>query len=322
MNFWLNKKVLVTGCTGLVGSWLSKHLCELGAEVTGLIRDAKPNTLLKQNGTQDIIKVVRGDLRDQALLERVINEHQIEVVFHLGAQTQVGIANRSPVSTFESNIKGTWTLLEAARQIGVKAFVVASSDKAYGVHESLPYNETAPLVGSFPYDVSKSCTDLITRCYAKSYGVPTATTRCGNIFGGGDLNFRRLIPDTIRLLVNNEVPVIRSDGKFVRDYIYVEDVVSAYLTTAEAVYNGKFHGEAFNFSLEDPKDVLEVVNELQDIIGTSFDPVIKNEASNEIREQYLSCAKAKELLGWTPKFTFNEAMTKTVEWYRKVYQDA
>jgi CDP-glucose 4,6-dehydratase len=262
---------------------------------------------------------VRGDLRDQALLERCLGEYEIDTVFHLAAQTIVGIANCNPISTFESNIQGTWALLEAARRSPrVKQIVIASSDKAYGDQETLPYDESTPLEGRHPYDVSKSCADLIAQAYAKSYGLPVSITRCGNFYGGGDLNWNRIVPGTIRSALKGERPVIRSDGKFIRDYFYVEDGAAAYMLLAERMAADRsLCGQAFNFSNEIQVTVLELVTLLLHTLASGLQPDVRNEASNEIRHQYLSAAKAKAVLGWKPLFTLEQGLALTVEWYKE-----
>jgi len=262
-QFWKDRKVFITGCTGLLGSWLTKTLVEKGADVIGLIRDLVPKSNLNWIGFNEKINVVRGELEDYLNLERALNEYEIDTVFHLGAQTIVSIANRNPLSTFESNIKGTWNLLEACRRTNtVTRVVVASSDKAYGVHKDLPYTETSPLLGYYPYDVSKSCTDLISVTYHKTYNLPVCVTRCGNFYGGGDLNFNRIVPGTIRTVIKNERPVIRSDGTFIRDYIFILDAVEAYLLLAEKMDDKGIHGEAFNFSNEIQISVLEITQKI------------------------------------------------------------
>jgi CDP-glucose 4,6-dehydratase len=262
---------------------------------------------------------VNGDVRSQSLLERVLGEYEIDTVIHLAAQTIVGIANRNPVSTFKTNIGGTWALLEACRRSPtVKQIVVASSDKAYGEHKQLPYNEDAPLTGRHPYDVSKSCADLIAQSYAATYDLPVAVTRCGNFYGGGDLNWNRIVPGTIRSVLRGQRPVIRSDGKFVRDYFYVEDGAAANLVLAEQLSrDNRLWGQAFNFSNESQVTVLEVVDRILKIMGSDFEPDVRNEAVNEIREQYLSAAKAREVLGWKPLFTLDDGLRHTIDWYRE-----
>lgn len=317
-NFWRDRPVLVTGGTGLVGVWLVERLLAHGADVTVVVRDWVPRRALLGPELLARVNVVRGDVCDQALLERTLGEYEVNTVVHLAAQTIVGIANRNPVSTFESNIRGTWTLLEACRRSPlVKQIVVASSDKAYGVHERLPYDESAPLQGVYPYDVSKSCGDLIAKCYATSYGLPVAITRCGNFFGGGDLNWNRIIPGTIRSVLRGERPVVRSDGSYVRDYFYVEDGAAAYMHLAEQLGGRpELRGEAFNFSNENQLTVLDVVRDVLAAMDSPLAPVILNEASNEIPKQFLSAAKARELLGWSPSFTFRQGLDRTIQWYR------
>jgi CDP-glucose 4,6-dehydratase len=316
-GFWLDRPTFVTGATGLVGGWLVRRLLEAGADVVCLVRDWVPQSELTQSGLIERVKVVRGDVREQATLERALGEYEIDTVIHLAAQTIVGIANRNPVSTFEANVAGTWALLEACRRSPlVKQIVVASSDKAYGEHERLPYSEEAPLVGRHPYDVSKSCADLIAQSYAHTYGLPVAVTRCGNFYGGGDLNWNRIVPGTVRSVLRGQRPVIRSDGRFVRDYFYVEDGAAANLTLAEHLArNPELRGEAFNFSNEIQVTVLELVERLLKLMGSELEPDIRNEASNEIRHQYLSAAKARRVLGWGPLFTLEEGLRRTVEWY-------
>jgi CDP-glucose 4,6-dehydratase len=319
MTFWKNRNVFVTGASGLLGSWMSEELVRRGANVTVLLRDWVPASRLNQTGTLDRVNAVRGELEDAPLLLRALNEHEIETVLHLGAQTIVGTASRSAVSTFEANITGTWNLLEACRALPrqVRRVVVASSDKAYGEHPVLPYTEEAPLQGRFPYDVSKSCADLITFSYYHTYRLPVAVTRCGNLFGGGDLNFNRLIPGIIRSALQNEHPLVRSDGSFVRDYFYVRDAVNAYLSLAERMDDPAFHGQAFNFGTETPLSVLEVVRAvLVRMRKPDLAPIILNEASHEITRQYLDCAKARRMMDWHPAFTFEQGLDEAIAWYR------
>jgi CDP-glucose 4,6-dehydratase len=318
-SFWLDRPVLVTGGTGLVGSWLVRRLLKSGASVTCLVRDWVPQSELIQAGSLAQVGVVRGDLCDQALLERALGEYEIDTVFHLAAQTIVGIANRNPISTFESNIRGTWTLLEACRRSpAVKQIVVASSDKAYGDQEELPYSEATPLQGQHPYDVSKSCSDLIARSYAVSFGLPVTITRCGNFYGGGDLNWNRLVPGTIRSIVRGESPIIRSDGQYVRDYFYVEDGAAAYMLLAEQMAaHPALRGEAFNFSNELQITVLDLAQRILTLMDSRLELDVRNEATNEIRHQYLSAKKARTLLGWEPLFTLDEGLRRTVEWYTR-----
>lgn len=324
IGIWQDRSVLVTGCTGLLGSWLTRSLVDKGARVVGLIRDTVPRSQLFTHGTAQQIIIVRGDVRDQLLLERVLNEYDIQVVFHLAAQSLVGVANRSPVETLDVNIKGTWSLLEAARRTGygergVQAVMVASSDKAYGANEHLPYTEETALKGKHPYDASKSCADLITQCFAHTYDLPVGVTRCGNLFGGGDLNWNRIVPGTIRAIIEGTAPLIRSDGTMTRDYLYIEDGVDAYLTFAAALLeNPRLAGKAFNFGNNHPLTVLELVQKMLQV-GEREDltPVVLGEANNEILEQYLDSSLAQRELGWTPQFSLEEGLKRTLEWYRK-----
>lgn len=315
--FWRDRRVFVTGGTGLIGGWLVRALLERGADVVILVRDWVPRSELIGGGLLDRVTIVRGNVCDQTLLERVLGEYEIATVIHLAAQTIVTIANRNPVSTFESNIAGTWSLLEACRRSPtVKQVVLASSDKAYGESKDLPYVETMPLEAIHPYDVGKACGDLIGRSYARTWGVPVAITRCGNFFGGGDLNWNRLVPGTIRSVLRGERPVIRSDGKPVRDYIYVEDAASAYLVLAEKLAeNPALAGEAFNFSNETRLSARALVDRILTLMGSSLAPVVLNEATNEIVNQYLDAGKARSLLGWRPAFSLDEGLTRTIAWY-------
>jgi len=317
-EFWKSRNVFVTGCTGLLGSWLTKALVERGVNVTGLIRDLVPKSNLNWSGFNDNINIVRGEIEDYFLLERTINEYEVDTVFHLAAQTIVTIANRNPLSTFESNIKGTWNILEACRRSPlVKRIVVASSDKAYGDQEELPYDEDTSLEGRHPYDVSKSCSDLLCRAYFETYKLPVCITRCGNFYGGGDLNLNRIVPGTIRCILNKERPIIRSDGTLIRDYFYIEDAVGAYLLLAEKIEELNIQGEAFNFSNEIQVTVLELVNKIIKLMESNLKPKILNEATNEIKHQYLSAKKAREMLGWKPRYTLEEGLARTIGWYRK-----
>jgi len=318
-QFWRDRSVLVTGATGLVGSWLTRSLVDAGADVVCLVRDWVPQSELVSAGTLDRVKVVRGDICDRDAMERAVGEYETGVVIHLAAQTIVGIANRNPISTFESNIQGTWNLLEACRRTGgVRSIVVASSDKAYGDQEVLPYNEDTPLAGRHPYDVSKSCADLIAQTYAQTYGLPVAVTRCGNFYGGGDLNWNRIVPGTVRAALRGQRPVIRSDGHYIRDYFYVEDGAAAYLLLAEQLHEREeLKGLAFNFSLETEVSVLELVNRVLRAMGSDVEPLVLNHASNEIRRQSLDASRARRMLGWKPLFTLDEGIERTIAWYRE-----
>lgn len=319
--FWLDRPTFVTGGTGLVGSWLVRWLVASGADVVCLVRDWVPQSELVRTGILDHIKVVRGDIRDREILERLLGEYEIDTVIHLAAQTIVTIANRNPISTFESNITGTWNLLEACRRSPkVKQIVVASSDKAYGDQEELPYREDTPLQGQHPYDVSKSCADLIAHMYAVSYDLPVAITRCGNFYGGGDLNWNRIIPGTIRSILRGQNPIIRSSGKYVRDYFYVEDGAAAYMHLAEHLAkNPNLKGEAFNFSNELQMTVSQIVEKILSLMGSNLQADIHNEVSNEILHQYLSAEKARTQLGWKPLFDLEQGLKKTVDWYKDFF---
>ncbi|KAF1679097.1 sugar dehydratase [Bacillus sp. SKDU12] len=313
--------MFVTGCTGLLGSYLVKELIEQGANVTGLVRDHVPQSNLYQGEHIKKMNIVRGSLEDMAVMERALGEYEIDTVFHLAAQAIVGVANRNPISTFEANILGTWNILEACRKHPlIKRVIVASSDKAYGDQENLPYDENMPLQGKHPYDVSKSCADLISHTYFHTYGLPVCITRCGNLYGGGDLNFNRIIPQTIQLVLNGEAPEIRSDGTFVRDYFYIEDAVQAYLLLAEKMEENNLAGEAFNFSNEIQLTVLELVEKIMKKMNSNLKPKVLNQGSNEIKHQYLSAEKARKLLNWTPAYTIDEGLEKTIEWYTEFFK--
>jgi CDP-glucose 4,6-dehydratase len=318
-SFWQDRSVFVTGGTGLLGSWLVKQLVDAGANVVCLVRDWVPQSELVRSRRIEQVNTVRGDIIDRELIERTLGEYEVEVVFHLAAQTIVGIANRNPVSTFSTNIEGTWSLLEACRRSPrVASIVVASSDKAYGDQERLPYNETMPLQGRHPYDVSKSCADLIAQTYAVSYNLPVAITRCGNFYGGGDLNWNRVVPGTIRSVIRGERPIVRSDGNFVRDYFYIEDGAAAYMLLAERLASDvALRGQAFNFSNESQVSVIEMVDLILRKMSSSLRPEVLNQASNEIRHQYLSAERARTVLDWRPQFTLESGLERTLAWYRE-----
>jgi CDP-glucose 4,6-dehydratase len=316
-RFWKGRRVLVTGATGLLGAELTRKLAEARAEIVTLVRDEPPSTRFAELGLARRVTIVHGELEDIFVLERALNEYEIDTVFHLGAQTIVGHAEHGPLPTFESNVRGTYNLLEACRRDGrVGRIVVASSDKAYGHQKILPYAETTPLQGRGPYDVSKSCADLLAQSYFHSYGLPVCVTRCGNFFGPGDLNFSRLVPGTIRSLARDERPVIRSNGRYVRDYIYVGDGALAYLALAEQMEKKKLFGQAFNFSYGKKRNVLDVVRFIARLMGKdSLTPVVQNRAEKEIPAQYLSSAKARRVLGWRPAFDFERGLAETIAWY-------
>ncbi|MGQ0792555.1 MAG: NAD-dependent epimerase/dehydratase family protein [Deltaproteobacteria bacterium] len=320
-NFWLDRPTFVTGATGLVGGWLARRLLAEGADVVCLVRDWSPQSQFQRAGMIDRVKSVRGDVRDRALMERILGEYEIDTVIHLAAQTIVTIANRNPVSTFDTNIRGTWSVLEACRRSPlVRQIILASSDKAYGDQTALPYSEEAPLQGRHPYDVSKSAADLIAQTYAATYSLPIAITRCGNFYGGGDLNWNRIVPGTIRSALRGERPVIRSDGSYVRDYFYVEDGAAAYMLLAQRLAeNPELRGEAFNFSNEIRLTVREITERILALMGSALAPDIRAEASNEIREQYLSSGKARSALSWKPLFTLDEGLRLTIDWYRDFF---
>jgi CDP-glucose 4,6-dehydratase len=320
-KFWRDRRVLVTGATGLVGTWTVKRLIESGADVVALVRDWVPYSEFVRSGLADHCSMVHGDLCDMALLERTLGEYDIRTVLHLAAQTQVGVASRNPVSTFEANIAGTWRLLEACRRSPtVQQIVVASSDKAYGDQVSLPYDESFPLKGRAPYDVSKSCAALIAFSYAHTFHLPVCVTMCGNFYGPGDVNWNRLVPGTIRSVLRGERPIIRSDGTYIRDYFYVKDGAAAYCTLAEKMEElPSIHGQSFNFSNERQDSVLDLVRLILRLMGRDdLVPIVQNQASKEIVHQYLSAKKAREVLGWKPMWDLESALKETVAWYESL----
>ncbi len=347
---WQDRNVFITGCTGILGSWLTMALVDRGANVVGLVYDEDPRAQLVRSGYDKRIIRVRGSVTDYALMERVFNEYQVDTCFHLAAQALVVVANRAPLSTFETNVKGTWTVLEAARRCPtLTRLVIASSDKAYGEHKDLPYSEETPLQGRHPYDVSKSCADLIALAYAETYGLPLGITRCGNIYGGGDLHWDRVVPGTMRSVLKGERPIVRSDGTPTREYLYIEDIVSAYILLAEHLDDpaircaepgpepfvpgakgpgarrraAEGRGQAFNFGLNDPKTVLEVIEAILEVAGRlDLEPIILNEPLHEIRHQYLSSEKARRLLGWEPQWTLEAGLRETLAWYREFLQNS
>ena len=318
MAFWTSRKVLVTGCTGFLGSWLTADLVARGADVVGLVRDGVWRSPFYLEGVAERVDIVTGSVEDLAAVERAVNEYEVDTVFHLAAQAIVGVANRNPLSTFEANIKGTWVVLEAVRRNPrVRRLVVASSDKAYGEHEHLPYTEDLPLQGRHPYDVSKSCADLIATCYATTYATPVCITRCGNLFGPGDLNFNRIVPGTIRSALRGERPVIRSDGSPLRDYVFVKDVAGAYITLSERMDDAALHGLAFNIGTGEPVSVLDLTRRLLAAADRpDLEPLVQGEAKGEILRQYLSSERARDMLGWEAAATLDERLRDTVGWYR------
>lgn len=322
-DYFKDKTVFITGASGFIGTWLVKSLLEKKAKIICLNRDLVPDSMLFSEGLDKKVTVAMGDLVDYPTVERVINEYEPECVIHLGAQTIVGTANSSPLGTFESNIKGTWNVLEACRvhDKKIKSIVIASSDKAYGDQKKLPYTEESPLNASNPYDVSKACADMLSRSYGLAYSLPISISRCGNFFGGGDLNFSRIVPGTIKSAYANKAPIIRSDGKNIRDYIYVKDAVSAYELLAEKTEETKFHGESFNFSNEIQLTVLELMTKiLEKMNKRNLKPIIKNEATNEIRDQHLSSKKSRDILGWNHKWGIEEGLDETIAWYTNYFE--
>jgi CDP-glucose 4,6-dehydratase len=323
-KFWKNKKVLITGFEGFLGSNLVKALLERKSEVIGLdIKTFRKETILCARNYEKMV-VYKGSVANRNLIRGILRKHSINTIFHLAAEAIVNRSQENPLNTFKSNIAGTWEVLEAAREHGkVEAIIVASSDKAYGSHKKLPYCEDAPLIANHPYDVSKSCADLITNTYFHTYGLPVAITRCGNIYGPGDFNFSRLIPDALRCLALDKILQIRSDGTFVRDYVYVDDIVAGYIKIAELIKKKNLSGEAFNLSDEKPITVVKLLREISkfNLCGNKLRYKIMNTAKYEIKEQYLSAAKARRLLGWKPGYSLEEGLSKTAQWYAEYFSN-
>ena len=319
-SYWKDKKVFITGFNGFIGSWLTYELWKQGAEVTGLLRDQIPNSMIKLMKLEKKINIVKGDVTDFDILRRSFTEYDIDTVFHLAAQPLVTVAYKDPVSTFKVNIEGTWNILEVSRLIGIKRLIIASSDKAYGTHNRLPYDETFALKGQFPYDVSKSCADLIAQTYFNTYGLPICITRNANIYGGGDLNFNRIIPETIKCILSNKNPIIRSNGKFIREFFFVKDAVKSYLLVAENLHRKDIIGRAFNFGSSEQIKIIDLVNKIIELSGkTRLKPIILDEVTKEITDQYLSCKLADSLLNWKPDYTLEEGLKETYNWYKEYF---
>jgi CDP-glucose 4,6-dehydratase len=319
MRFWGGKRVLITGYEGFLGSHLTRALLELKAKIYGLdILTHRKKTILSRKDLAKI-KIIKGSAENLLLLSEIIKKNKIEIIFHLAAKSLVGQGLQDPLRTFSTNIKGTWNILEASRNnSSVKAIIIASSDKAYGSHKNLPYREDAPLKGIHPYDVSKSCADLIAYTYAHTYNLPVAITRCGNIYGPGDFNFSRITPDTIRCALSDKTLSIRSNGKFIRDYIFVDDIINGYMLIAEKLQKLKLGSQAFNFSDENPISVIALVKRIYKIAAKEANYKILNQAKFEIKDQYLASSKARRVLNWKPKFTLDEGLRKTIAWYRRI----
>lgn len=318
-TFWKGKPVFVTGATGLLGGWVTRRLLELGANVVVLVRDRVPRSILESEGMLSSVSTVHGALEDADLMVRALGEYEIDTVLHLAAQPIVGVAKRDPVSTLRTNVEGTWNVLEAARRTGTRQVIIASSDKAYGEADHLPYEEDHPLQGRYPYDCSKSCADLIAQMYHATYDMPVSIARCANLYGGGDLNFNRVIPGAIQATLNETPFVIRSDGQFIRDYLYIKDAADAYLALAQGLAAGAPQGP-YNFSLDVKLTVTEVVDRVLRLMGREdLEPVILNQASAEIRSQYMRSEKARRLLGWVPAYSMDDGMLETIDWYRNYF---
>ena len=322
-SFWLDRPVFVTGATGLIGGALVRQLLDLGADVVCLVRDWVPQSEFIATGMINRVKLVRGDVRDQDLLTRAIAEYEIQTVIHLAAQSIVGVANREPTNTLDVNIRGTWSLLEACRRSPlVSGVVIASTDKVYGDVDQLPYTEDMPYLAKYPHDVSKACAELVALTYKDTYQLKVAVTRLPNIYGGGDLNWNRIIPGAIRSALRGQPPVILSDGKFIRDFLYVDDAAAAHLVLAEQLASRpEVNGEAFNITNETRWTILELVEEILSLMGSDLAPEVKSQNKQEIRSQYLSGEKASQLLGWQPAFGMQQGLCATIQWYRNHFEN-
>jgi CDP-glucose 4,6-dehydratase len=318
-SFWKNKKVLITGYEGFLGSWLTKFLLDAGASITGLdILTRRKKTVLTKAELDDM-RIVQGSVENLKLLSTICRDDSVEFIFHLGAKALVGECYKNPRKAFKVNIEGTWNVLEVCRlNKNIKGAIVASSDKAYGSHAKLPYREDFALQGDHPYDASKSCADLLSDTYFHTYGIPVCITRCGNLYGPGDFNFSRIVPDAIRCGLTGKQLVIRSDGKYVRDYVYVKDIALAYMLLAGKMLKKGISGEAFNFSDEKPLSVVNMVNEIYRRLGTKPDYAILNKANFEIKQQFLCSEKARRMLGWKPVYTLQRGLEETIQWYTTV----
>ena len=321
INFWEGKKVFITGCNGFIGSWLTYELFKQGADITGLIRDQIIRTNLHLLQLEKKINIVHGDVIDFNCLRRCFAEYDIDTVFHLAAQPIVTVALKDPIGTFKANIEGTWNILEVSRQINVQRLIIASSDKAYGTHKELPYDETFPLNGQFPYDVSKTCSDLIAQTYFNTYELPVCITRNANIYGGGDLNFNRIIPETIKSILSGKDPVIRSNGEFIREFFYVKDAVKSYLLVAENLHRKNIMGRAFNFGSTEKIKIIDLVNKIIKLSGNrNIKPIILDEVKKEITDQYLSCKLAESVFKWKPDYMLEEGLKETYNWYKEYFR--
>ena len=314
-TYWKNRKVLITGHEGFLGSWLAKVLLSYGVKIVGIDKvKNRPISIL--NGLRKNITSIKGDVVSLSLVKKIIEKYKPQTIFHLAAEAIVVEANKNPVKTFKSNIEGTWNILEASRDKKfIETIIIASSDKAYRESNKLPYKEDAPLRGNYPYEVSKSCADLLAYTYFYTYNLPVCITRCGNTFGPGDFHFSRIVPDAIRSAFQNKTLLIRSDGKFTRDYVYVEDIINGYIMLAEKLQKLKLEGKAFNFSNEKPLSVIELVEKIYQIVNKKPTYQILGKAKYEIKHQYLSSKRAREILGWKPKYSLEEGLKKTINWY-------
>lgn len=319
MSRWGGARVLFTGAQGFIGSWVAERLLDEGAEVFVLDRPAVELSRYRLRGLHERCEAVPAALSDLASLRTAIERGGVDTVFHLAASAIVGSAAVSPLDTYEVNVRGTWNLLEACRTAGEPParVVVASTDKAYGAHEQLPYREDHALQPRYPYDASKACADLIARSYAHTFGLPVAVTRFANVFGGGDFNFSRLVPGAIKALLAGKPPVIRSSGLMERDFLYAEDAVTAYLTVAASLDRPELHGRAWNAGIGQAVTVLEVVEQLIEIAGVDLEPDVRGEGTphGELSRQWLDCGAISKQLDWAPQWDLRRGLRATYEWY-------
>ncbi len=314
------KSVLITGVTGLLGSWMAEKMHGENLQVSGVAIDETKDNLLKSKGIYEKINIEYFDISNESNLSKYFANNQFDIVFHLAAQTQVIDANLDPIQTFNSNIKGTWNVLNECLKHNLPV-VVASSDKAYGISNKLPYLETHELNGIYPYEVSKSITDMLVKSYYQTYKLNVVSLRCGNIYGGGDFNWDRLIPGVCKWLFNNEQPILRTDGSFKRDWVYVEDVVDAYIQVGSSLFNqDKKISLAYNFAADSYKTVIEVYNEVcKSITGKIIEPIYKIDSDTEIPDQYLDCQKIRDELGVRSKVNLDKGISLTVNWYKDYF---
>lgn len=320
-NFWKDKRIFVTGGTGFIGTYLVDELVRKGAEVYCLAFEIQRDCNFVKKGLDKSTSLIYGDMRDFEMIKLSLEKYGIDTVFHLAAQPLVQIALRNPFETIKANVTGVLNVLEACRLTSVKRLVIASSDKAYGSHDELPYDESFALKGGYPYDVSKSCTDLLAQAYGKTYGMDIGISRSSNVYGGGDLNFDRIIPESIKSILFDAPIQIRSDGKFIREFFYVKDAAKAYLVLGEKIGELGLKGEAFNFGTDQPIVILDLVEKIKRV-SKKVDAEIKilNVVKGEIKNQFLSSKKARDILGWAPEYDLERGLEETYNWYKEYFK--